>query len=466
MLNSQTSLYCVIGDPVAHSLSPAMHNAAFRQMQLNSAYLALRVTAEKLRPAVAGMKALGIRGFNVTTPHKTGILPLLDSLSPTARQIGAVNTVVSDGVNFKGFNTDGSGAMQVLKDHGISIPGQRISILGAGGAASAIAFAAAEREAQLTLFNRPEHLDKALGLAQRLERYTGKSVRVMALNYHNLQAALDKSDILINATSAGMGSTATTTPVPVELLQPHLLVFDIIYNPLLTRLLAGAAQAGCRTINGLAMLAAQGALSFELWTGRQPPAGLMQQAVLEELERQGIMTPGARRSSIALIGFMGSGKSAAAALLAQRLGKKLTVIDEMIAARAGKTVERIFAEDREDGFRRLESEVIAAVSSSPAQIIDCGGGAVLNPANIEHLKQHAVVVYLSASPDTLVQRLRYSYSRRPLLAGADPEGTMRRLLQQRQPLYQQAADITVDTDNKTIDSVVAEIILKAGQYES
>jgi shikimate dehydrogenase len=459
MLNSQTALYCVIGDPVAHSLSPAMHNAAFRQMQLNSAYLALRVTAEKLRPAVAGLKALGICGFNVTTPHKSSILTLLDSLSPLAQQIGAVNTVVSDGVNFKGFNTDGSGAMQVLKDHGISLPGQRITLLGAGGAASAIAFAAAEQGARLTIFNRPEHLDKALRLAQRLERYTGQSIQIMALNHYNLQAALAQSDILINASSTGMGNEGAT-PVPAELLQPPLLVFDIVYNPLQTRLLAEAARAGCRTINGLAMLAAQAALSFELWTGRQVPAGLMQQAALEELQRQGVALPHPYHSSIALIGFMGSGKSAAAVLLAQRLGKQLTVIDELIASRAGKTIERIFAEDHEAGFRRLESEAIAAISPSPAQVIDCGGGVVLDPANIEHLKQHAVVVYLSASPDTLIQRLRHSYSRRPLLAGTDPEGAIRRLLQQRQPLYQRAADITVDTDNKTIHEVVAEIILK------
>ena len=282
-ISGKTQVCGVIGDPIEHTMSPLMHNAAFRELGLDYVYVAFRVKRDELAQAIEGMRALNIRGLNVTIPHKVNIIPLLNSLDPLAEKIGAVNTVVSKDGMLKGYNTDASGFLQALLDKGVTPEGKNAVILGAGGAARAISFILAEREANLVILNRLEEMDWAEELARKISSVFGKEVRALELKEANLRTALDKAELLVNATSVGMSPNINSTPVPARLLRPGLVVFDIVYNPIQTRLLREAEAAGAQTINGLEMLAWQGALAFEKWTGQKAPLDLMKREAIKAL---------------------------------------------------------------------------------------------------------------------------------------------------------------------------------------
>ena len=273
----------VIGDPIEHTMSPVMHNAAFEKLGLDYLYIPFRVKREELGRAIEGMKALNIRGLNVTIPHKVAVIPFLDELDPLAEKIGAVNTIVNDDGVLKGYNTDAGGFMQALLEKGIEPKGKRVVVLGAGGASRAVSFILAERGAGLVILNRLLELAWAEELAVRISHSFKKEVEALELSEGNLTIALGKADILVNATSVGMTDIGET-PVLSRLLTPGLIVFDVIYNPVKTRLLAEAESAGAETISGLDMLVWQGALAFEMWTGQKAPVELMKEVTIEVLQ--------------------------------------------------------------------------------------------------------------------------------------------------------------------------------------
>lgn len=284
IISGKTKICGIIGDPIEHTMSPVMHNAAFKKLGLDYLYVPFRVRKEELDKAVKGIRALNIRGFNVTIPHKVTIMPMLDGLDPLAEKIGAVNTVVNDDGNLKGYNTDATGFLQALLERGVEPVGKNVVILGAGGAARAIAYILAKREAHLTILNRQLELDWAEELAQHIAKDFEIEVGVMELGFENLATALARADILVNATSVGMSPNSEETPAPAQLLKPDLVVFDIVYNPMKTRLLKDAEAAGARTIGGVEMLVGQGTLAFEKWTGRQAPLDLMREEAIKALE--------------------------------------------------------------------------------------------------------------------------------------------------------------------------------------
>lgn len=273
MISGKTKICAIIGSPVEHSMSPAMHNAAFKKLGLDFAYVPFQVLPENLNDAVAGLRALNVVGFNVTIPHKIAIIPLLDSIDPLAQKIGAVNTVVNNHDKLTGYNTDAEGFYRALLQNGVTPHGKNIALLGAGGASRAIACILAEKGARLTILNRREHLDKAEAIAALIKKGFGVAVEVLALD--NLTAALRNIDILINASSVGMSPDSERSIVPAELLSGIPAVVDIVYNPLPTRLLKDAASAGAKTIDGLDMLVWQGALAFKMWTGQEAPLDVM-----------------------------------------------------------------------------------------------------------------------------------------------------------------------------------------------
>jgi shikimate dehydrogenase len=260
-----------------------MHNAAFAALGLDCIYTAFRVHGNRLGDAVCGMRALDFCGFNVTIPHKVAIMPLLDEIDPLALKIGAVNTVVNADGKLTGFNTDAAGFIQALLENNIDPDAKNVVVVGAGGAAHAIAFALAERDARLVILNREVELDRAEELAQWLTRYSNQRAKALALTDENLAEAIETADILINATSVGMSPDADNTPVPAALIKPGLVVFDVIYNPLETRLLREAAASGAQTIGGLDMLVWQGILAFEKWIGVRPQFDIMKKAAAEAL---------------------------------------------------------------------------------------------------------------------------------------------------------------------------------------
>jgi shikimate dehydrogenase len=274
-----TDVCAIIGNPVAHSISPAMQNAAFQDMGLNYVYVPFKVKPEDLSQAIRGVKALNIRGLNVTMPHKVEIIPFLDELDPLAENIGAVNTIVNDSGWLKGYNTDASGFLKALLSEGIKPEKKNVVILGAGGAARAIAFILLDKGSNLTILNR--HLDLAKRLADRIFQLFRREVIALELGRENLKESLSAADILINTTSVGMTPENDNTPVPARLLKSKLVVFDIIYNPIKTRLLYEAEKKGAKVIGGLEMLVWQGAAAFELWTGRKAPVQVMKNAALK-----------------------------------------------------------------------------------------------------------------------------------------------------------------------------------------
>lgn len=284
-ITGKTKICGLIGDPVEHTMSPAMHNAAFEELGLDYVYLPFRVGAGELKNAVTGLKALNVRGFNVTIPHKISIVPMLDEIDAIAGKIGAVNTVVNEGGRLTGYNTDAAGFLRALLEKGVDPGGKNIVILGAGGASRAISFIMADSGAKLTVLNRKEELDWAVELARHIREDLGTDARALELTPDNLSGAMAKSDILVNATSVGMMPHDDASPVPAGLLGPGLTVFDIVYNPVRTKLLRAAAEAGAGIIDGVDMLAWQGAMAFEKWTGRQAPVQLMRDRALRMLEK-------------------------------------------------------------------------------------------------------------------------------------------------------------------------------------
>jgi len=268
-IDGKTKVYAVIGHPVAHSFSPLIQNLAFAHHQLNAVYVALPVT--DIGAAVTGMRALDLQGLSVTIPHKEQVMAHLDSCDQDAERIGAVNTIVRRDNRLIGYNTDGRGALQALEAK-TSVQGTAVTIIGAGGGARAVGYALRAAGARLTIVNRG--IQRGQRLASELK------ATFVPLNRLN---GLD-CRILINTTPVGMTPNADGIIVSPDWLNDDMVVMDLVYNPLQTRLLTAAAAAGCQTVDGLGMLVYQGGIQFELWTGKRAPLDQMMQTAYQSLQ--------------------------------------------------------------------------------------------------------------------------------------------------------------------------------------
>ncbi len=281
-IKPSTRLCAVIGNPVSHSMSPAIHNRAFAELGLDYVYVAFRV--EDVGAAVAGMRALeNFRGMSVTIPHKVSIVEHLDDVAEVDRQIGSVNTVVNEGGWLRGSGSDGPGAHRALIDAGVQVAGKGVTILGSGGAARAIAFnlVTEARPASLVLLGIEEAELRAL--ADDIVSKTGANARCALLNSRILEAEVAGSQVLVHCTPVGMHPNTDSSVVPKSLLHDDLAVMDIVYNPLKTKLLADAEERGLKTISGVEMFVNQATIQFELWTGEAAPREVMRGVVLEHL---------------------------------------------------------------------------------------------------------------------------------------------------------------------------------------
>ena len=281
-ITGKTIVCGVIGNPIEHTLSPTMQNAAFEELGLDYVYVPFKVSNEELGQAIKAMKALNIRGLNVTIPHKVVVMRHLDEVDELAANIGAVNTIVNQDGYLKGYNTDALGFLRALTAEGVKPKGKNTVILGAGGAARAISFILADKGADLTIINR--HVESAEDMAGRISTLFRKNVTALKLDEDNLRSAVEEADILVNTTSVGMSPEVRSSLVPYEMLKKDLVVFDIIYSPLKTQLLAEAGAKGARTIGGAEMLVWQGAAALEKWTGKEAPVAAMRAALVEALE--------------------------------------------------------------------------------------------------------------------------------------------------------------------------------------
>jgi shikimate dehydrogenase len=284
MIDAQTELYGVIGNPVRHSLSPIIHNGAFKRLGWNAVYLAFEV--KNVEEAVRGIRGLGVRGVSVTIPFKTQVVPLLDKIEGLAKKIGAVNTIVNRRGRLIGYNTDCDGAIEALEEK-MDLRGKRVVLLGAGGAARAIGFGLKERGYPLTVVTRSKERGQALSKGLGCDYLPVSSlVRMKAGEF--------EADVIINATSLGMYPRDGETPIPKELLKERMMVMDIVYQPLQTKLLREAKEKGCVTVDGLEMLIRQGMAQFEIWTGRRLEIEQVKKDLRRALKREPIKTHSAR----------------------------------------------------------------------------------------------------------------------------------------------------------------------------
>jgi shikimate dehydrogenase len=275
-------IFGIIGSPIKHSLSPIMHSAAYRKLGLDCSYKAYDVTAETLEAFIReGAGRFG--GLNVTVPHKVAVIGCLDELDESARLINAVNTIKYAENKTIGYNTDGVGCAKALQEADVTVKGQTVMLLGAGGAARAIAYRLVAEDADVVIANRTH--EKAESLAGEIKEKTGKRVDVVDYATEALKKTLSDVDILINTTTVGMAPRKGESPLPADVLNSRLIVMDIVYNPLETMLLRDAKRKGCKTVDGVGMLVHQGAESLRIWLNIEAPIEEMREAVLKELKK-------------------------------------------------------------------------------------------------------------------------------------------------------------------------------------
>ena len=432
---TEPRLFAVAGKPVLHSKSPDMFNRAFAERNINSRYL--RLAAQDAGEIIQTMRDVPICGMNITAPFKEEMAGRLDELDDQANLTGAVNTVVFSDGKLRGFNTDIEGVSGALAAHGIAVMDKKAVVLGAGGAASAAAAALLSQGAQVTIINRT--YEKAEALARRF------SCNAAPIN--DLGQALQSADILVSCLS-----TAELV-VPPAFLKKDLVVMDALYGKE-TALVRDAKSIGCTVIDGREWLLRQGVAAYSRFIGEDAPADIMSSA---------LYSPGiAGKRSIALIGFMGTGKSTVGPCLAEILGMPFVDVDAGIEKREAKTISEIFAGQGEAVFRRMESaEIEAQITGSPC-VLACGGGAVLDEGNVARLREQCIVVWLYAGIDNILERIGEDRTR-PLLNGDNKRKRVEELLRQRVFFYGKAADMLIRTDNRTAREVAKRIYDESSQ---
>lgn len=274
-ITGKTKLICLLGSPIEHSISPQMHNEAFKMLELDYRYLAFDVNEKNLKTAVEGLKVLGVKGFNLTMPNKNLICNLLDDLSIEAKMTGAVNTVLNDNGKLIGYSTDGIGYMKALQSNGFDITNKKMTMIGAGGASSSICVRAAlDKVSEIDIFSRQNSfVDRTLNIIENIKKYTDCKVNFYNLSDKTrLRQSIKESSILVNGTPVGMyPNTEKSVIDDISMFHKDLIVSDLIYNPKMTKFLKDAQNVGCKVINGLDMLLYQGAEAFKIWTGKEMP---------------------------------------------------------------------------------------------------------------------------------------------------------------------------------------------------
>ena len=394
----------LIGEKLGHSFSPAIHGKL-----ADYEYKLYELSPEQVGPFLEKKE---YDGLNVTIPYKKTVIPYCDELTEAAKSIGSVNTIVKrpDGT-LLGHNTDYDGFLWLLKNAGAKVEGKKAVVLGTGGAS--VTVQAALRD---------------LGAAQVVvvSRSGGD-------NYENIARHAD-AKILVNATPVGMYPKTGVSPVDLDVFTALEGVFDVIYNPAKTRLLLEAEKRGIPCANGLGMLVAQAKAAAERFTGKLIDDEKVY-TIRAELQRS--------TRNILLIGMPGSGKSTVGAALAEKLGKRLVDADALIVEKAGCTIPEIFEKDGEEGFRRIEHEVLCEISKESGLVIATGGGVVTRPENMDPMRQNSLIVWLLRDLNKLPRDGRPLSQKNPLAE----------MFKVREPLYRAAADCIADNNGSLEDTV-------------
>ncbi|MDO8553773.1 MAG: shikimate dehydrogenase [Candidatus Micrarchaeota archaeon] len=426
-----TEIFAVTGKPILHSKSPQMHNAAFDTLGIDAVYT--RLLADNAEEALQTAKEIGITGLNVTAPFKEGFAKLTDELDESANATGMVNTILIEKEKIKGFNTDTVGIIGSFIAHDVKLEEKKVVVLGAGGAAVAAAYTLTAVDAKVTIANRT--IENAKKLAKKF------NCNFCSLKFSELEKIIPEADIIMST----IGTTERI--IPGELLRKNTVILDANYSKK-TALIEDALTKGCKIIDGTEWLFFQGLRAFEIFTGKTAPADIMQKAIHKKVPD--------KNNNIALIGFMGSGKTSVAKEIAKKTKMNIVNVDEDIEKLAGVSIKEIFEKHGEKEFRKMESEELKKIKNAKNSVISCGGGIVLDPNNIELLQQHCTVIWLYVSAETALRRTHGDTSR-PLVNVENREEIAKTIVKNRLSIYAKAADLIVNTENRTA-SQVAELI--------
>lgn len=414
-------LFAVAGKPVLHSKSPQMFNAAFIEKGVNGIYT--RISSDNPLETLDLVKEIGFSGFNVTSPLKEKMASFLDDLDESSKKIGAVNTILVRGKKLVGYNTDYLGVVFALKKNGVKIKGKRAVVIGAGGAGKAAALGLASNGANVLIANRTHK--KALSAA--------KKIGCTAVRLGEVSEEIKNADILISCTSS------KKPPIDLSCLHNGLVVLDANYA-FDSELFLKAKQKGCKLVDGKQWLVFQAALAFKIFTGKKASVPLMMKATFFKDRPVD--------KNIALIGFMGSGKTVAGKKLSELSSKKFFDTDLIIEEKFGKRIKNIFDENGPGFFRKIEKKELKKASKEKNAVVSCGGGVVLNDSNVSILNKKFDAFWLYASPKDIVERIKNDDSR-PLLFDPDKENTIQRLLKNRRENYALASSVIIGTSNKS-----------------
>ncbi|MCU0284789.1 MAG: hypothetical protein MUF15_00195 [Acidobacteria bacterium] len=434
----------VTGNPVLHSKSPLIFNTIFQRLSINDSHFYTRIAANTPGEALFLFQELGLKGMNVTAPFKAGIMPCLDEIDNAAKVIGGVNTIVREEMGLKGYNTDFLGVTGALKARGIEPEGKRCIVLGAGGAGRAAVYGLLKEKALVTLINRT--YKTALAAAKILACHCEK--------LENLPELLNHSDIFISTLPFAVDIVAA------DWLRPGLVVFDANYKKSL--LIEKAEAKGCQVIRGEEWLLNQAIPAYRYFLGPVQTSldltkvlgGIGTAPSLRAFQKDSDPLGAKALKVIALVGFMGSGKTFIGKMLAQKLGLIFEDLDEQIEKKTGLSIPDIFAKQGEANFRRLESETLAEIlkkDNDKGAVLACGGGVVLNEGNRAMLKKHCLVIWLYASLTASLKRI--PRGSRPLLDCPDPGKEAQRIFNERMFCYAQVADLVVGSEGEAVDSV-------------
>lgn len=447
-IDGKTRLLGLMGDPVEHTLSPVIHNTLSEILGLNNVYVPFHVKKEGLAKAVEGAFQLNILGLNVTVPHKNDVIASLSSVSDEGLAIGAVNTLVRIENGYRGYNTDMLGLTREIKSYGIELEGRKVIILGAGGAAKAVAYMCmAEKASEIYILNRT--LEKATEIAEHMNSFFGRqTIRAMKLSDWR---ELEGKYIVIQSTSIGLKPDNDRAVIEDEDFYRMIDTgVDLIYSPFETKFMKLCRRNGVNAYNGLKMLLYQGIIAYELWNDISVSEEVADQ-VYEVLEKNA-------RNNTVLTGFMGCGKSTVGKSLAKATGRDFLDVDKYIVDKAGCSISRIFAEHGEEYFRALETEALNEIYNTvTGTVISTGGGLPMRKVNRDILNRLGEVVYLDVSPDCVYERLKDDTTR-PLLQSENPMERIEELLGFRRPVYLDGADRTVNVSYRTVEDIIKDII--------
>ena len=447
-IDGKTRLLGLMGDPVEHTLSPVIHNTLSEILGLNNVYVPFHVKKEGLAKAVDGAFQLNILGLNVTVPHKNHVIASLSSVSDEGLAIGAVNTLVRTENGYRGYNTDMLGLTREIKSYGIELEGRKVIILGAGGAARAVAYMCmAEKASDIYILNRT--LENATEIAEHMNSFFGRqTIRAMKLSdWRDLEGKY----IVIQSTSIGLKPDNDRAVIEDEDFYRMIDTgVDLIYSPFETKFMKLCRRNGAKAYNGLKMLLYQGIIAYELWNDISVSEEVADQ-VYEVLEKNA-------RNNTVLTGFMGCGKSTVGKSLAKATGRDFLDVDKYIVDKAGCSISRIFAEHGEEYFRALETEALNEIYNTvTGTVISTGGGLPMRKVNRDILNRLGEVVYLDVSPECVYERLKDDTTR-PLLQSENPMERIEELLGFRRPVYLDGADRTVNVSYRTVEDIIKDII--------